>query len=166
MTGVLTRGVAVISSGTGECSGETWVFRDGAEAGVGMSVRSVRRVQSVIAYTARGPFIGPKKAASADASSSDPTRATSKRPTNGSHRQETSFHAYNVAEATRPFRPRTSRNRFATMPPTAIPIESRSSVSTYIYSRSSAALRPAGYAAGAVQVPPATALLFLSGRIA
>src|SRR6266699_1314686 len=35
MTGVLTREVAVISSGTGEWSGETWVFRVGAEAGVG-----------------------------------------------------------------------------------------------------------------------------------
>src|SRR6266498_3092801 len=130
MTGVLTRDVAVISSGTGECNGETWVFNDGARAVVGMSVRSVRRLQSVIANTARGPLIGPKKAASADASSSDPARTTSNRPTVGSHRQVTSFHAYSVAEATRPFRPRTSRNRFATMPPTAIPIESRSSVST------------------------------------
>src|SRR6266566_1995527 len=127
MTGVLTREVAVISSGTGEWSGETWVFRVGAEAGAGMSVRSV---QSVVAYTARDPFIGPKKAASADASSSDPTRATSNRPTLGSHRQVTLFHAYSVAEATRPFRPRTSRNRFATMPPIAIPTASRLSVST------------------------------------
>src|SRR6266704_4409646 len=130
MTGVLTREVTVISSGTDEWSGETWVFRVGAEAGVGMSVRSVRWVQSVIAYTARGPFIGPKKAASADASSSDPARATSNRPMFGSHRQVTLFHTYSVAEATRPFRPRTSRNRFATMPPTAIPTESRLSVST------------------------------------